>query len=478
MWCVALILGYFVFSSDWFVYIFSLLLLLPFVFGFYLCSFKGLDPKHFSPVLFLILSFILSFFAASTAVRFGIFSSIFVPFVFGVAVGSFFIFLPKVLSSFGISLNISKVLVLICFVLLLFVPLNLVDTAVDSVKSSRPLITDSMFESLEFIKLNSKDDAIITSWWDYGHPYRYISDRSVTFDGASQVNPQAHWVGKLLLADEREGLGILRMLDCGGNNAFNSVFNVLNSSNSESYDTNFVLSKRIVDSLVTLDSSDARALLSSNNFSDEDIDTVLSYSHCSPPEGFLIVSSDMVNKAPVWGHFGSWDFDKAAFWSNKDNLSSISSLDVNFNSEIQNISSFRDLDRWLADFPGLSHVQIADPCVVSDNIIDCSFDFVQNPTSFTIDIESSSLSYTGYPVDSVVYLNNGEVSVASSGESNGLSFVLAPDKNVFISESSDIADSLFTRLFFFNGIGVDNFSKFTESSDIFGQRFTVYKAIW
>ena len=102
------------------------------------------------------------------------------------------------------------------------------------VKSDIPLVNDAWYDALKAIKEDSENNpgqpwekAIITSWWDFGHHFKYLSDRAVTFDGGTQVTPQAHWVGKLFLSsDEYVSVSILRMLDCVGNKAFDSLTNV------------------------------------------------------------------------------------------------------------------------------------------------------------------------------------------------------------------------------------------------------------
>src|SRR5690606_12982097 len=83
-----------------------------------------------------------------------------------------------------------------------------------------PIINDAWYNALTQIRDNSEEDAIITSWWDFGHHFKAISERSVTFDGTTQNTPQGHWVGRFLMTgDEQEAIGILRMLDCGATTA-------------------------------------------------------------------------------------------------------------------------------------------------------------------------------------------------------------------------------------------------------------------
>ena len=82
-------------------------------------------------------------------------------------------------------------------------------------------MTDGWYNSLTKIKEESQEDAIINSWWDFGHQFITVSKRGATFDGGSQNRPMAHWIGNALLtSDEKTTVGILRMLDCDSNGAF------------------------------------------------------------------------------------------------------------------------------------------------------------------------------------------------------------------------------------------------------------------
>src|SRR3989338_9936500 len=93
---------------------------------------------------------------------------------------------------------------------------NVIQQSENIVRNDVPLINDAWYKALTRINENSQEDAIITSWWDFGHHFKVIADRAVTFDGTTQSTPQAHWVGRLLsTSSEKEAIGILRMLNCG-----------------------------------------------------------------------------------------------------------------------------------------------------------------------------------------------------------------------------------------------------------------------
>jgi len=92
-----------------------------------------------------------------------------------------------------------------------------------------PIMNDQWHSTLIKINEEGAPDAIVNSWWDYGHWMKYYTDRAVTFDGTSQNTPMAHWVGKALLTDDEHlSVGILRMLDCGSRQGYTELNNIVN----------------------------------------------------------------------------------------------------------------------------------------------------------------------------------------------------------------------------------------------------------
>ena len=89
-----------------------------------------------------------------------------------------------------------------------------------------PNVDDSMYNSLTWIKYNTPQDTVITSWWDFGHLFTAVADRPVTFDGGSQNTPRAYWVGKALLTNNEDlSAGILRMLTSSGDQGYLTLEN-------------------------------------------------------------------------------------------------------------------------------------------------------------------------------------------------------------------------------------------------------------
>src|SRR3989338_2423372 len=234
-----------------------------------------------------------------------------------------------------------------------------VKEGIDTAKNYLQNVNDQWWDALTKIKENSKPDAIINSWWDFGHWFKYMADRRVTLDGSSQNHPQLHWLGKLLLTpDEKEAVGILRMLDCGGNQAFDAIRKIKKDK---------LRSMKILSKLVLVRNRDeAKDMLISEGFSREESEKVINYTHCEPPENFLIASEDMVGKSGVWAHFGSWNFDRAwmqqAFRNNNNKAEVLQMFMDEFNysietaasyySEIEGLKSESDVNEWMAPWPG------------------------------------------------------------------------------------------------------------------------------
>ncbi|MEK6876832.1 MAG: STT3 domain-containing protein, partial [Nanoarchaeota archaeon] len=327
---------------------------IPFVLGMYfsLKSEESIDIRF--SVLFFLWS-AASIYAATKGIRFIL---LIIPPV-AIGIGITFGFLHKTMTNLlANSTKINKALIsIILFLALSYYLVEPVEAGISTSKNYLPNVNDRWWNALTKIRENSKPDAIINSWWDFGHWFKYIADRRVTLDGASQNHPQLHWLGKLLLTpDEKEAVGILRMLDCGGNKAFNPISNIDNDTPK---------SIKILNKVILVENrAQAKDILAKEGLSEEQSEKVLEYTYCEPPENFLITSEDMIGKSGVWAHFGSWDFDRSwmyrTFKSN-DEAKAIKMFMEEFNysretaasyySEIKELKSDSEVNAWIAPWP-------------------------------------------------------------------------------------------------------------------------------
>ncbi|HEC96293.1 MAG TPA: hypothetical protein ENI59_01275, partial [Euryarchaeota archaeon] len=377
---------------------------------------------------------------------------------------------------------------------------SLLDRATVIAKQEVPSMNDAWYNSLTKIKNNSSRDAIITSWWDFGHWFKAIAQRRVTFDGASQNSPQAHWVGKLLqTSDEEEAIGILRMLDCGANRAFEEI-------NKEENDT--LKSIMLLYKIIPLSREEAYSVL------EEELGTsaanrIIKLTHCDPPEAFLITSQDMVGKAAVWAHFGLWNFTKAEqvrivkTYEKEEAISRLMDLGmsregaVKIYYEIKALPNDDAVNSWVSPWPSyLMNKPIK--CSSMNNAINCSVNAaiaktsngilvarniyidLSNPYNSSIDIaQYANNMLIGSSKEKpvlLVILGNGVERYELNG-SLGFSITATRNGEVLISDPL-LADSMFTRLFYFNGIDTSHFEKFSDETTVTGERIIIWRVKW
>ena len=477
-------------------------ILLPVALRIFISLYKKDSSYDFKIPILLCLWFISTIFASIKGIRFTLLLAPAFSVAFGVALGKGYFYLSQILTK---EFKVHKIVAgSIIILLLLAVYVSPTRGAIGESRRDIPLINDAWYNDLKNIQKGSKPDAIITSWWDFGHHFTSIADRKVTFDGTTQTFPPAHWVGKLLMTtDEKQAIGILRMLDCGQNNAFETMYKINNNSH---------LSIKIVNEIILLDKEDARKNLESYKFTQEQIGKILSYSHCTPPEGFVIASSDMSTssrdmdggKSGVWGHFGSWNFERADLWKNTRNLpedKAVRYMEDKFNytkekaeniySEIQSISSDNQANAWVASWPGFAGTIVCSKS--NENLYECPrisigkdnngnniyLSFKINPDNY--DIYDSVQQNTVRPSAAAFVTEDGIFRKEYNGTTIGYGMTVIPrgenDVEVVLS-SKELAGSMFVRMYKTKGHGLRYFKLFDEQHGLTGTNIYTYKADW
>ncbi|MBW2981208.1 hypothetical protein KY360_07365 [Candidatus Woesearchaeota archaeon] len=407
---------------------------------------------------------------------------------FGITVGLMYKYLNTWISK---ELNIHKIITSVSLILLmcllLIAPFK---SAMATATNEIPSMNDAWWSSLEKIRLESEPDAIINSWWDFGHWFKYIGDRAVTFDGTSQNSPQAHWIGNTLLTDDEDkAIGILRMLDCGANNAFRELNKII---------TDTPKAIDVIYKIIVLDKVDARKILEDEGLSDREADSVLQYTHCEPPEDYFISSEDMVGKAGVWSHFGSWDFDRALMYNTlkkreytNDKDKSAQFLQERFNLsleeaeniyyEIQSISDSKEANNWIAEWPNYFGMQ---GCNKKDNkTLECGF--LQGTKALvdleTMDVDISTQQGIMHPAALAYATEDGMVKKEFLNDTIGtvgMTLIPSGDGYTALLCHPKLVAGMFTRLFYMEGHGLKHFEKFSDQRGITGGRIIVWKVNW
>ncbi|NQU98266.1 hypothetical protein HQ533_02265 [Candidatus Woesearchaeota archaeon] len=478
--------------------------LLPVAIGLFLLlkDERNIDVKY---ALFLTIWFVGTMYASTKGTRFVL---LIVP-AFGIAFGIALGFIQSTLSdliSKEFKFN-KKIISALLILLLLLLLINPIKAANNVAKGEIPSMNDAWWTSLTKIKDNSTENAIITSWWDFGHWFKAIADRPVTFDGGSQNMPQAHWVGKLLMSDDEDlSIAILRMLDCGANNAFNEIDKKYNDTE---------ISVNIIYEIIMKEKEDARTHLLDKGFSIEEIETILNNSHCEPPEAFLITSGDMVGKAGVWSHFGSWNFDRSFIYNNvrrKGYQESIDLLMDRFNYtedkaskyyyDVQALASDQEVNNWIAPWPNYGTPSLRS-CTNTSEIAECNIGLGigQSNLGQNVNIQKAIINLSN-PSDTkfiLAFVDRNTGSIAGQQEVKPPSVVIAGDtfekydvggQDIFLNlvydrkvnkalvTHPDLSQSLFTKLFYMDGRHTSHFEKFSDMTAVTGSRIIVWKVNW
>ena len=418
---------------------------------------------------------------------------------FGIALGQLYRYSSKWFTKgFNINKYISNSVIIIVLLLIAgtfpvpFHPYCLGSTcksALDTAKREIPSMNDAWYASLTKIKEESAPNAIINSWWDFGHWFKYIGDRAVTFDGTSQNTAMAHWVGHTLLtADENKAVGILRLLDCDSRKAFATLDKSINDATK---------SVHILHDIVKLDKEKAKEYLL--EYIDEGkTKEVLENTHCEPPEDYFITSNDMIGKSGVWAHFGSWDFDRSLIYKTlkskeyKNKLEpSIEFLQKRFNYsrseaeslfyEVQSITNSQQANNWIAPWPG--YAGSAGCGKVDDETLKCS-NYLVNLTTYDIYIPTNDGRM--YPKQVAFQTNNDliikdyneSVINLQNGRSLGLALIKEGNSYNLLQMDAALTASMFTRLFYMEGIGLKYFKKFSDERSVTGDRIIIWKVDW
>ncbi len=387
-------------------------------------------------------------------------------------------------SELKISESLSKGILIILIALLMIAP---VKAGYSVAKNFIPSVNDAWYGALTNIKDNSQPDAIINSWWDFGHWFKYLADRRVTLDGSSQSGPPLYWLGKILTTDdERQAVGILRMLDCGSNNAFDELNKIVKDT---------AKSVKILNKIVTQDKTEAEKTLSRIGLNKKQITDVIQYTHCKPPEDFFITSADMIGKAGVWGHFGNWNFTRAEMYEKVKGKSLEEGKKIlmgeKFGLKEQEAESTyfdiqsQDGNQWITPWPG--YLTGVKPCKSEDNkeVLICPQNAGGQQLNFAVNLTTMDVTIPGTRQEvkptSIVYpTKNGTAEKKFQGNVIGASLILIPTATGFKSILAHplVANSMFTRLFFMEGNGLRYFDKFDDRQGLTGGRIIVWKVDW
>lgn len=298
-----------------------------------------------------------------------------------------------------------------------------------------PGTDDGMWHSMEWIKDNTNKDAVITSWWDFGHMFIVSSNRSVTFDGGSQTGIRANLVGKAFsTTNESLSAGIFTMLGTSGDKGFYTLINYTGSTTKSS---------KILDDTLGVDRETAKKIMLKNGLSASETNTVLNYTHpTNPREVIVITSADMIPKGAVWIYFGNWNFDLQKT-DNANRYSYMTPQQIidtgEKNTQVAIVGPLNQTDNLGTKVWGTGN---------NTNATLVAYNFYNNTTT-NIDPYKLTIINDGYLIQNNIVNNTSKISL----------YVLNfGGQYQAIAMNRELDDAMFTRMYLFGGMNLTRFT--------------------
>ncbi len=461
---------------------------------------QGIFPQYFSrqkhavAVLILLFWFLSGIYGGSRGMRFIALAANAYTILAGLALG---IICYKSAEYITKSKKIRKYITIgVCIILFFAVMPTAMKAAHGQSMGEIPSFDDAWYESLIEIR-DDADDGIISSWWDFGHWFVTMGERRVTFDGGDQ-GKRIHWIGKSLLTpDESQSVDILRMLNCDQNGAYEKLFYDWDLASVESVDT--------INTIIAMEKAEAKKYLEDwGKLSSDQIEELLEKTHCNDliPQ-YYITSSDMIGKAGVWGHFGSWDFNRAQMFQDIRGTPETTAINILVDNygldeasagikydEIQNT----DADAWVSPWPSyITHNWIS--CTELNETVVCPLNLnvgSQNGVSITLrqaqfplaNLDESVLVMNfggqqeqGTRPSKIVYADKTleEIQFDESGLNMGFLLQKTGDGHRLLASDPLLIDSVFTQLYYLDGVYSRCFEKLGDRHSVTGTRIVTWK---
>jgi dolichyl-phosphooligosaccharide-protein glycotransferase len=350
----------------------------------------------------------------------------------------------------------------------------------NTAKNCLPLMEDSWYSALTTIEKYTPADSVINSWWDFGDWFKAVAKRAVIFDGQSQNKPQAYWMARVLITDsEKEALGILRMLNNGGNKAFE----IIDKQVPDSFMSILLLKRAIM-----LEPEEGRVLLAQFLPGDK-TQEVWDILYSRPKQkAYFVVDSSLIGKIYPVSYLGNWDFikvylsriihskPKEQVIQDLKNFGLAEDQAENYYQEASLISG-REFDNWVSRRSSISSISYQKKN--DEDLVLFSNGYIYDPKKKTI--FSYSSNEEKYRIPKSLFLLDGDSITEKEfpRADSQHSALLLESKNDYklILLSRELGKSVFTRLQFLNGKGLAHFAPFTrEGSE--ENRILVYEVIW
>lgn len=260
------------------------------------------DSVQLKEKRFLMLELFVWLFSVSCLLLFGRRFVMFLTIPLGISSGALWDFLAK--ASFlkrmkKVASSVLLSLVFVSFVLMLVKNASKVEI--------KPLMNDCLYRAMVRLKAVTPEDAVIATRWDLADYVMAVAGRATIDDASWQFTPLPYWQNRALLSNnEKESVGILRMLNSGGNNAFEELSKDLGNDKQ--------LAMELINKMLLLPQNESRILLAKYIKDKDRIDIILKFMYGAARPAYLLIDNYMNNIIGTLGRIASWDFKRLALW--------------------------------------------------------------------------------------------------------------------------------------------------------------------
>ena len=374
----------------------------------------------------------------------------------------------------------NRLSLLVTAIIFYFLTIQSLNAGYDKIRLAYPLINDKWYKILNSLKKSSPPEAVINSWWDFGDWFKAVANRRVIFDGQGQNTPQGYWMANVLITDdEKTAINTLRMLNNGGNQAFEAINRHFN---------NPLKSVLLLKKILASESAEAKKILETSlppSVTGEIIRLIF-----EPPKNpaYFIVDPTMLGKMNAISYLGNWDFLKVHISQNLKNGTDTPTIDelvkLGENSTaIQKLHQEAALlnqsetDNWISRRirfnSDLLKIKETGGLALFDNGL------VYNPKEQAVYFYSREDNKYKTPKSLFILENNELKEITYPHNQIAPSVLILKEEEAYqaIMLNQNLAKSLFTRLYFLNGAGLAHFKPFLEEKDGDGA-IKVFEILW
>ena len=165
---------------------------------------------------------------------------------------------------------------------------------------------DGWMSMLNKVKKLTPADAIICTHWEIGDYVMFFAKRATFYCAAVQQTPVTYWVARALMTDnEKETVGILRMLASGSTRAFDELSLSLGDDNLKAMD--------LLKEMFFMSKSQARQLLGKYIRNPAQREKILAFMYDARSPVYILLEDGLIHTLKLESQLSTWDFKKAVF---------------------------------------------------------------------------------------------------------------------------------------------------------------------